>query len=136
MSTIPKNNSETVAHTPGRATSIGVWILQVVLAAIIAGGGISKLAGDPVMVDMFADIGAGQWLRYLVGALEVALLIPALAGLASLGLAALLTGAVITDQFVLEQSPWLPLALLVVAAVIARARWSRTEAVVGTLLRR
>jgi uncharacterized membrane protein YphA (DoxX/SURF4 family) len=140
MSTILKNNSETVAHPPGRASSIGVWILQVVLAAIIAGGGISKLAGDPVMVDMFADIGAGQWLRYLVGALEVAggvgLLIPALAGLASLGLAALLTGAVITDQFVLEQSPWLPLALLVVAAVIARARWSRTEAVVGTLLRR
>jgi uncharacterized membrane protein YphA (DoxX/SURF4 family) len=72
MSTILKNNSETVAHTPGRASSIGVWILQVVLAAIIAGGGISKLAGDPVMVDMFADIGAGQWLRYLVGALEVA----------------------------------------------------------------
>jgi hypothetical protein len=34
------------------------------------------------------------------------------------------------------QSPWLPLACLVVAAVIARARWSRTEAVVGTLLRR
>lgn len=55
------------------------------MAAIIAGGGISKLASDPVMVDM---------------------------------------------------SPWLPLALLVVAAVIARARWSRTEAVVGTLLRR
>jgi uncharacterized membrane protein YphA (DoxX/SURF4 family) len=130
MSTILKNSSETVAHTPGRASSIGVWILQVVLAAIIAGGGISKLAGDPVMVDMFADIGAGQWLRYLVGALEVA------GGVASLGLAALLTGAVITDQFVLEQSPWLPLALLVVAAVIARARWSRTEAVVGTLLRR
>jgi hypothetical protein len=52
------------------------------------------------------------------------------------GLAALLTGAVITDQFVVEQSHWLPLALLVVAAVIARARWSRTEAVVGTLLRR
>jgi hypothetical protein len=50
--------------------------------------------------------------------------------------ATLLTGAVITDQFVLEQSPWLPLALLVVAAVIARTRWSRTEAVVGTLLRR
>lgn len=140
MSTIPKNKSETVAHRPGRASSIGVWILQVVLAAIVAGGGISKLAGDPVMVDMFADIGAGQWLRYLVGALEVSggvgVLIPALAGLASLGLAALLTGAVITDQFVLDQSPWLALALLVVAAVIARARWSRTEAVVGTLLRR
>ena len=40
MSTILKNSSETVAHTPGRASSIGVWILQGVLAAIIAGGGI------------------------------------------------------------------------------------------------
>ena len=49
MSTILKNNSETVAHTPGRASSIGVWILQGVLAAIIAGDGISQLAGDPVM---------------------------------------------------------------------------------------
>ncbi len=28
MSTIRKNSSETVAHTPGRASSIGVWILQ------------------------------------------------------------------------------------------------------------
>ncbi len=63
------------------------------------------------MVDMFADIGAGQWLRYLVGALEVAggvgLLIPALAGLARSRVGALLAGATITDQFVLEQSPWL-----------------------------
>ena len=46
MSTILKDNLETVAHTPGRASSIGVWILQVVLAAIIAGGGLPKLAGD------------------------------------------------------------------------------------------
>ena len=100
MSTILKNNSKPLRTRP-RASSTGPD-RQVVLVAIIAGGGISKLAGDPVMVDMFADIGVGQWLRYLVGALEVAggagLLIPALAGLASLGLAALLTGAVITDH--------------------------------------
>ena len=71
MSTILKNNSETVAHTPGRAVHRGLD------SASRAGGDHrrrrnSKLAGDPVMVDMFADIGAGQWLRYLVGALEVA----------------------------------------------------------------
>src|SRR3954454_9497543 len=105
MSTILKNNSETVAHTPGRASSIGVWILQVVLAGIIGGGGISKLAGDPVMVDMFADIGGGQCLRYLVEGLEVAggvgLPIRALAGRACLGWPALLTGPVLTDHFVL-----------------------------------
>ena len=64
MSTILKNNSETVAHTRAGEQHRGL-VLQVVLAAIIAGGGISKLAGDPVMVDMFADIGlasgSGTW---------------------------------------------------------------------------
>lgn len=70
MSTIPKNKSETVAHRRAGEQHRGLDS-AVVLAAIVAGGGISKLAGDPVMVDMFADIGAGQWLRYLVGALEV-----------------------------------------------------------------
>ena len=65
MSTILKNSSETVAHTPGRASSIGVWILHVLLAAIIAGGGISKLAGDPVMVTCSPTSGlasgSGTW---------------------------------------------------------------------------
>lgn len=41
-----------------------------------------KVTGAPVMVDMFAEIGASQWLRYVVGVLEVAgavgLLIPLL----------------------------------------------------------
>ena len=131
-------NSREGEHQPGRARNIGLWVLQVALGAMIAGGGIAKLAGDPAMVDMFADIGAGQWLRYLVGTLEVAggvgLVIPVLAGLAGLGLVALLAGATITNQFVLEQSPWHPLAFLVVAAVIARTRWPRARALVEKLL--
>ena len=138
MSTIPKNNSETVAHTPGRAAA-SVWILQVVLAAIIAGGGISsspatRSHGGHVRRHRGWPVAPvpGRTLEVAGG---VGLLIPALAGLASLGLAALLTGAVITDQFVLEQSLGCR-SPLVVAAVIARTRWSRTEAVVGTLLRR
>ena len=139
MSTIPKNNSETVAHTPGRASSIGVWILQVVLAAIIAGGGISKLAGDPVMVDMFADIGAGQWLRYLVGALEVAGgvgLDPGSGGPGQSRVGGIADRCCHHRSVRARAEPLAAARLLVVAAVIARARWSRTEAVVGTLLRR
>jgi hypothetical protein len=140
MSTILKNSSETVAHTPGRASSIGVWILQVVLAAIIVGGGISKLAGDPVMVDMFADIGAGQWLRYLAGALEVAggvgLLIPALAGLASLGLAALLTRCCHHRSVRARAEPVAAARPSRRGGCDRKGAWSRTEAVVGTLLRR
>jgi hypothetical protein len=39
-----------------------------------------------------------------------------------LRLAAVMVGAAITNQFLLEESPWLPVALLVVAAVIAWAQ--------------
>ena len=39
-----------------------------------------------------------------------------------------------TNQFLLEESPWLPLALLVVAAVIAWAR--RSSSILVDMLRR
>jgi uncharacterized membrane protein YphA (DoxX/SURF4 family) len=127
------NMSDTVAtdRAPGRVTKIVLWALQAVLALQFVGGGLAKLAGSPEPVDMFTDIGAGQWLRYLVGALEVAggvgLLVPRLSGLAALGLAALMVGATATNLFVIGESPWLPIALLLVSALIARARWSKTK---------
>jgi uncharacterized membrane protein YphA (DoxX/SURF4 family) len=111
--------------------NVGLWVLQAVLAFQFTGGGYLKLTGAAVMVDLFADIGAGQWLRYVVGVLEVAgaagLLIPRLSGLAALGLVGLMVGAAATNQFVIGQSPWLPLGLLLASAVIARGRWSRTR---------
>jgi uncharacterized membrane protein YphA (DoxX/SURF4 family) len=122
-----------------RATNVALWVLQAVLAFQFAGGGLLKLTGSPEMVDLFAAIGAGQWLRYLVGALEVAgavgLLIPRLSGLAALGLAGLLVGATATNLFVLGESPWLPIGLLLVSALIARGRWARTRALAGRLQR-
>ncbi len=81
---------------------------------------------------MFADIGAGQWFRYLVGGLELAgaigLLIPRLAGLAALGLAALMVGATVTNVFVLDANPALPLGLMLVAGVVAWARRAQVAA--------
>jgi len=75
---------------------------------------------------MFTDIGAGQWLRYLVGALELAgaagLLIPRLATLAALGLIVLMTGATVTNLLILHTSPALPITFLVAAGVIAASR--------------
>ena len=116
----------------GRPVSVALWVLQAVLAFQFAGGGLLKLTGSPEMVDLFATIGAGQWLRYVVGALEVAgavgLLVPRLSGLAALGLAALMLGATVTNLFIIGESPWLPLGLLLVAAVIAWGRRSRTRA--------
>ena len=123
----------------GRPVSVALWVLQAVLAFQFAGGGLLKLTGSPEMVELFATIGAGQWLRYVVGALEVAgavgLLVPRLSGLAALGLAALMLGATVTNLFIIGESPWLPLGLLLVAAVIAWGRRSQTRAVAARLQR-
>jgi len=139
MSTTVHTNAPANTRKPGRATNVGLWVLQAGLAVQFAGGGIMKVIGAPVMVEMFTEIGAGQWLRYVVGVLEIAgavgLLIPLLSSLAALGLAAVVVGAAITNVFLLEESPWLPLALLVGAAVIAWARRSRTSSLVDMLRR-
>lgn len=112
--------------TTRRAGTIVLWVAQIALAAAYAVAGLVKLAGGPVMVDMFHDIGAGQWLRYVVGTLELAgaigLLIPRLAGLAALGLTALMVGATVTNLFILHTTPALSLGFLLVAAAIAWAR--------------
>ncbi|HEU4948606.1 MAG TPA: DoxX family protein [Kribbella sp.] len=113
-----------------RPASVALWMVQLLLAAQFASAGVMKLSGSPVMVDMFAEIGAGQWFRYLVGALELAgaigLLVPRLCGLAALGLVGLLAGAIITNVFVLGESPALPFGYLLVAALVA---WARRSAI-------
>jgi hypothetical protein len=54
--------------------------------------------------------------------------VPRLSGLAAVGLAGLLMGATATNLFVLGESPWLPVGLLLVSALIAVGRWRRTRA--------
>ncbi|MBA2473910.1 MAG: DoxX family protein [Pseudonocardiales bacterium] len=89
-----------------RTTDIALRVVQVLLAAffLLAAAG-PKLVGQQYAVEMFTQIGAGQWLRYLVGGLELAgaigLLIPRLAALAALGLAGVMIGAVISQVLVL-----------------------------------
>lgn len=121
----------------GRLANVALWVLQAALAFQFAGAGLMKVTGTPEMVDLFATIGAGQWLRYLVGALELAgavgLLIPMLSGLAALGLAALMAGAAVTNLLILSASPWLPIGLLAASALIAWARRSRTRTLLGRL---
>ncbi|HYJ66457.1 MAG TPA: DoxX family protein [Nocardioidaceae bacterium] len=136
-----QTQTQTAAHTDSRtsvdasasrrARTIGGWTVRIVLAVQFASAGLMKLAGTQVMVDLFADIGIGQWFRLVVGALELAgaigLLVPRLAWLAALGLAGVMAGAVVTNVAVLGENPTLPAVLLVVAALIARARWPRCQ---------
>jgi uncharacterized membrane protein YphA (DoxX/SURF4 family) len=129
----------TDAKPRNRAWTIVLWVLQVGLASQFAGAGFAKVSGDPSMVEMFDSIGAGQWLRIFVGALELAgvvgLLIPALCGLAGLGLAALMVGATITNVFVLHVDTTLTIIFFLVACVIAWGRWSRVTALAARLRR-
>jgi putative oxidoreductase len=48
------------------------WILTVLLAVLFALVGSLKLIGVPGAVREFAQIGFGQWFRYVTGVLEVA----------------------------------------------------------------
>ena len=106
-----------------RAARIGLWAVRIVLAAQFAVGGVLKLVADPTMVTMFGDIGAGQGLRLLVGACEVAgaigLLVPRLTRLAAIGLVFLMIGAAVTNVVALHISPAVPLALLALALLVA-----------------
>ncbi len=108
--------------TTARARGIAVltWLPRVVLALVFVGAGFAKLAGDPAMLQLFDAIGAGQGLRYVVGALELAgaigVLVPRLCGLAAIGLALLMIGASITNVVVLGVSPAFTLLLFVLAA--------------------
>ena len=57
------------ARSRRRAVNFALWALQAVLALMFAVAGFAKVGGDAAMVKMFATIGIGQWLRYLVGTL-------------------------------------------------------------------
>jgi putative oxidoreductase len=110
----------------GRTRTAIAWVLQVLIGFVIASGGVLKLAADPAMVDLFSELGAGQGLRVLVGALEVAggvgLLIPRLRALAALGLTLLLLGAAVVNVTALGASPLMPLMLATAALAILALR--------------
>jgi putative oxidoreductase len=135
------SGSGTASQTPSttatrrRALSIVLWALQALLALMFAMAGFAKVSGSPAMVEMFATIGIGQWFRYVVGALELAgaigLLVPRLSGLAALGLVGLMAGATLTN--VLGASPLLPIALMLMSALVAWGRWPRTKTLLGAL---
>jgi hypothetical protein len=75
---------------PRRRTSTLLLAAQILLAVFfVFGAAVPKLTGSHQLVQEFGLIGAGQWLRYLVGTAELAgaigLLTPWLAGLAAGG---------------------------------------------------
>lgn len=115
----------------GRATDIAVRVCQTLLVLVFLTAGFAKLLSAEQMVDSFDDIGAGQWLRYVVGVIEitgaVGLIVPRLVGLAALGLVSLMIAAMITNV-VIDAFSLLAVVLFVLAVMVAWGRRDRTMA--------
>ena len=117
---------------PRRLTSTLLWVAQILLAVFfVFGAALPKLTGSHQMVQEFGLIGAGQWLRYLVGTAElvgaIGLLTPWLAGPAAAGLAVDMAGATIINATVLRNTTygvnvWMTALLCAVFVLLAYAR--------------
>jgi putative oxidoreductase len=118
--------TNTLPAASGKGRLIALWTLSGLAAlAFISAGGF-KLAGAPVMVEMFDKVGLGQWFRYLTGLLEVAggigLLVPRYAFHAARLLAIVMIGAIIAHLAVLGGSFAPALVLLVLTLIVAHLR--------------
>jgi uncharacterized membrane protein YphA (DoxX/SURF4 family) len=111
-----------------KAKEISLWALQVLTAAAFLMAGFAKLSGQPAMVQTFEKIGAGQWFRYVTGAIEVAsavlLLIPRFTPVGAALLVCTMVGAAITHVVILGGSPAPAIVLGVLAGVVL---WGRAD---------
>jgi putative oxidoreductase len=123
---------------PRRLTSTLLWAAQIPLAAFfIFVAAVPHLTGSHQAVQEFGLIGAGQWLRYLVGTTELAgaigLLTPWLAGLAAAGLAAEMAGATIINATVLHNTTFGIMVRMtaVLCAVFVLLAYARRQQIKG-----
>lgn len=103
-----------------------VWAFQILAAAQFFMTGLDKLSDAPVMVQLFAAVGFGQWFRYATGIIEiigsVLLLVPRVAPIGAALLGATMIGALIAHFTVLPYSPAKVIVLLVMVSVVFWAR--------------
>jgi putative oxidoreductase len=126
--------------TPAASRRIGTWILQGVVATAFLAAGAAKLVGSAYMIQVFGQIGVGQWFRYVTGFVEIAgalaLIYPGLASLGGLWLGGTMVGAVLTHVFVLHTSPAAAIVLGLLNALIVYLRRDEFTGLIQPLTRR
>lgn len=130
-----KVSSPSNERSPSKGKNIVLWVLQALTAAAFLMAGYAKLSGQPMMVETFEKVGAGQWFRYVTGGIEVAsailLLIPRLTPVGALLLVCTMCGAVVTHLALIGGSP-LPAAVLgVLAGIILWGRFGALRSLLG-----
>lgn len=118
------------------ALTIGLWLLTIVLAASFLGAGGTKLAGLQKHIDDFARWGYPDWLRIVVGLIEVGaailVLIPRVATIGAAILAIEMLVAIYTD--VVNDEPVIGAVMLCLLAVVVGV--ARFRDLLGNLGRR
>src|SRR5262245_15459014 len=128
--TADKATAGQAARRPPRATSITLWVLQILLATyMLFGSAAPMFTGEAHIAETFRRIGFGHWFQYFTAFVEAAgaigMLLPRFAGLAALGLIGVMTGAVATElTFNGPGGAALPALLGVMFAVVAWKRWA------------
>lgn len=119
---------ETKANASRFIGTAFAWTLTILLLITFAMAGGVKLAGNRAMIQEFAEIGLGQWFRYLTGILEVSgaigLLIPAVRFWAALQIAVVMIGATVANLTVLHL-PQMAIATAVLLALTLALAWLR-----------
>ncbi|MEV0383035.1 DoxX family protein [Nonomuraea sp. NPDC050643] len=127
MTTTP-HSTRTKQTAAGRVGNVALWVLQVAVAGFFLMSAMGKFTNAEPAASTFEAIGFGDWFRHLVAVLEVAgavgLLVPRLAGPAGAALGGLMIGAALTELFVSGGGVVMPLAALVLCALIA---WGRRQ---------
>jgi putative oxidoreductase len=120
------NMSTTSIQSIRPSRRIGAWTLQGILAAAFLAAGSAKLAGVPYMVELFNQIGVGQWFRIVTGVVEVtgaiALVFPGLASIGAAWLGSTMVFAVATHVFILHTSPAPAIVLGILNALVVYLR--------------
>jgi uncharacterized membrane protein YphA (DoxX/SURF4 family) len=116
---------------------IGAWTLQIILAAAFAAAGSAKLAGVPYMVELFDQIGVGQWFRVVTGVVEIAgaiaLVFPGLASIGAAWLGGTMVFAAATHLLILHTSPAPAIVLGVVNALVVYLRRDELAALINRI---
>jgi len=136
MTNIRTANHVFATATPGKASNIALWTLQVLVALAFVAAGSGKLLGGADMIALFDAVGLGQWFRYVTGSLEVLgallLIVPGQSAFGAVLLGCVMAGAVVTHLAVLHTAPTAPVVLLALTALIARGRRSQLAGLLGS----
>jgi hypothetical protein len=106
---------------PSKSAGVAKWALQILLALAFTAAAAAKLAGAPMMVQTFDQIGFGQWFRIVTALVEllgaVALLTP-FAAFGGFWLAATMVFATLAHIIFLHTNPAPAIVLIVLDLLV------------------